>query len=320
MRRGSLEYWPHRRAKKLLPRVRTWPVSASPAVPSMLAFKVGMTHIGIMDDSASPSKGQEIARPVTVLVFPKIFIYGARFYKKNYLYRQAAGSMCDKSMAQKLGMKSPKNTSLEDAKKRTNEYVDVTALAFADPKELEVGIKKQIRFEMPVGGKNVEEKFSFLEKNIGKEVKASELFAPGDFIDVMSISKGKGWQGPVKRFGVAKQRRKATGKVRHVGTLGPWHPPKVLFSVPQAGHMGFNYRTELNKRVMKLGSVQDAESVTPKGGFLNFGKIRGDYLLIDGSIPGPAKRLVRLRKSVRPKKKALAPRLTYISTSSKQGA
>jgi large subunit ribosomal protein L3 len=228
--------------------------------------------------------------------------------------------MCDKSMAQKLGMKSPKNTSLEDAKKRTNEYVDVTALAFADPKELEVGIKKQIRFEMPVGGKNVEEKFSFLEKNIGKEVKASELFAPGDFIDVMSISKGKGWQGPVKRFGVAKQRRKATGKVRHVGTLGPWHPPKVLFSVPQEGHMGFNYRTELNKRVMKLGSVQDAESVTPKGGFLNFGKIRGDYLLIDGSIPGPAKRLVRLRKSVRPKKKALAPRLTYISTSSKQGA
>jgi large subunit ribosomal protein L3 len=279
-----------------------------------------MTHVTVIDDSLSPSKGQEIFRPVTILVFPKVFVYGARFYKKDYIYEQAVGSVYDKALATKLGMKAAKSTNFEEAKKKASEYTDVTALAFADPSELGIGIKKQMRFEFPVGGSTIEEKFAFIEKIFGKEIKPSEVMAPGEFIDVVTVSKGKGWEGPIHRFGVARQFHKSTGKIRHVGTLGAWHPPKVLFSVPQAGHLGFNYRTELNKRIMKMGTAQDGASVTSKGGILAFGTVRSDYMLIDGSLPGGAKRFVRIRKAIRSKGKVSVPKIVYISTESKQGA
>ncbi len=318
--KGSLEYWPHRRAQKLLPRVRNWPTGSEPAISSLVAFKAGMTHVGLVDDSDSPSKGQEVIRPVTVLVFPRIFIYGARFYKSKYMYRQSAGVVYDKALAQKLGMKSAKSTNFNEAKKNVKEYDDVTALALADPSGLGIGIKKQIRFEMRLGGKGPEEKLAFIEKYMGKELKPGEVLGAGEFVDIIAVSKGKGWEGPVHRFGVAKLYHKSTGKSRHVGTLGAWHPPKVLFSVPMAGHLGFNYRTELNKRVLKVGTTQDSASITPKDGFLNFGILRNDYLVLEGSVPGRAKRLVRIRKALRPSKKAIAPKITYISTTSKQGA
>jgi large subunit ribosomal protein L3 len=288
---------------------------------SLLAFKAGMTHVGLVDDTLSPSKGQEIIRAATVMVFPKIFVYGVRLYKKGYLYTQSSGAVYDKNLAQRLGMKNtPKSISIEEAKKRAGEYTEATALAFADPSSLGVGIKKMLRFEFPVGGKDVTSKLAFIEKHLGKEIKPSEVLSSGEFIDIISITKGKGWEGPVHRFHVARQYHKSTGKIRHVGTLGAWHPPKVLFSVPMAGHLGFNYRTELNKRVLKVGSVQDANTVTPKGGFIHFGELKNDYLLVDGSIPGPAKRLVRIRKAMRASKKPTVPKLTYISLTSKQGA
>ncbi len=318
--KGSLEFWPHRRAQRLLPRVRNWPAPSEPAVLSLLAFKAGMTHVGIIDDSNSPSKGQEVARAATILVLPKMFVYGLRFYKKGYLYTHAVNEVHDAAMAQKIGVKNTKRTNLEEAKKKTGEYANVVALAFADPGALKIRIKKTLRFEIPVGGKDVASKLTFAEKLLGKELKISDVLNSGDIIDVTSVSKGKGWEGPVHRFHVAKLYHKSTGKTRHVGSLGAWHPAKVLFSVPQAGHLGFNYRTELNKRILKVGTAQDASSVTPAGGFLRFGNVNNDYILIDGSVPGPAKRLVRIRKALRSGKKAMVPKITYISLESKQGA
>lgn len=300
--------------------MRTWAVSDTPSFPSLLAFKAGMTHIGLIDDSDSPSKGQEIIRPVTALVFPKIFVYGARFYRKGYLYKEAAGSVYDKALALKLGMKAAKSTSTEEAKKNLKNYTDITILAFADPVGLNIGIKKQIRFEMPCGGKSIEEKFAFIESKLGKELKSTDVLAPGEFVDVIAVTKGKGWEGPIKRFHFPKQGHKATGKIRHVPILGSWHPAKVMFTAHLAGSLGFNYRTELNKKVMKLGSAQDANTVTPSGGFLHFGNIKGDYVLLNGSVPGPAKRLVRIRKALRSKGKVTVPKIAYISTASKQSA
>ncbi|MDE1855018.1 MAG: 50S ribosomal protein L3 [Candidatus Micrarchaeota archaeon] len=318
--RGSLEYWPHRRAQRLLPRVRNWPTPAEPSVLSLVAFKAGMTHIGMIDDSQSPTKGQEITRAATVVVFPKMFVYGARLYKKSYLYRQPATEVYDAAMAEKVGIKKVKSGNVEEAKKKAGEYDEVTALAFADPTPLGIGIKKMIRFEFPVGGKDTASKIAFIEKAIGKEIKPSEVLANGDFIDIIGISMGKGWEGPIHRFGASRQYHKATGKRRHISPLGAFSPGKVLFSVPQAGHLGFNYRTEINKRVLKIGTIQDAASVTPNGGFLNFGTIKNDYLLLAGSVVGPAKRLLRIRKALRASRKPVAPKITYISLESKQGA
>jgi large subunit ribosomal protein L3 len=300
--------------------MRTSPRLAEPSFSSLLAFKVGMTHVGITDTSESPSKGQEIMRAATLVVFPRTFIYGARFYNRKYMYRQPATAVYDRVLAQRAGIKNAKNTNFESVRKRLGDFEDVAALAFADPTNLRIGIKHLVRFEVPIGGNKLEEKLSFLEKWLGKEVKPADVLSAGGFADVISISKGKGWAGVIKRFGVARQYHKSTGKIRHVGTLGPWHPPKVLFSVPMAGHMGYNYRTEFNKRILKMGSTQEAGAFTTRGGFIHFGNINGEFAVLDGSVPGPAKRLLRLRRAIRQTRKPGEQRLTFISTASKQGA
>jgi large subunit ribosomal protein L3 len=83
--------------------------------------------------------------------------------------------------------------------------------------------------------------------------------------------------------------------------------------------MGYHQRTEYNKRILKIG--ENGKEITPAGGFPNYGEIRNQYIIIHGSIPGPAKRLIRLRDAVRYQKgvKVEKPEITYISTMSKQG-
>ncbi|MEM3482821.1 MAG: 50S ribosomal protein L3, partial [Candidatus Micrarchaeaceae archaeon] len=224
----------------------------------------------------------------------------------------------DRALAQNLGIKNAKN-SIADAKARIESFSDISVLAYVNPMGIGFGTKKLMRFEIALGG-NKQDKLALAEKLIGKEVKASDIFKPGEYVDVTSISKGKGWEGPVARFGVAKQWHKATGKIRHVGTLGPFTPPKVLYSVPMAGHLGHNYRTELNKRIMKIGSRDNTNEINVKGGFPHYGTIRNDFIIVHGSIPGAPGIVVRLRKALRPIKKISEPKINSISLSSKIGA
>ncbi len=316
-----MEFWPHRRAKRIMPRVRTWPKLAEPSFSGIVAFKVGMTHVGIIDDSEASSKGSEIIRPATILEVPRVHVYGIRLYS-NKGYNEPAKEFYAKDLAAKLGIKKTENgvEKLEGIKKDLSAFNDATCLAFLDASNLNFGNKRTLRFEMQIGGNTVADKVAFLEKWLGKELKIKDVISDGEYIDVTSVSKGKGWAGPVKRLGVAKMPHKNTQKIRHVGTLGAFHPPKVMFTVPMAGHLGFNYRTELNKRVIKVGSSNDVNTVNVKGGILKYGNVTNDYIILEGSIPGTAKRLVRIRKAVRNKSQVKKPQLTYVSVESKQGS
>ena len=70
---------------------------------------------------------------------------------------------------------------------------------------------------------------------------------------------------------------------------------------------------------MKIG--KDGKEVTVKGGFIRYGEIKGPYMLIDGSVPGPEKRQLRLRVPARPPTEApeAPPQVTHISLESPQG-
>ena len=83
--------------------------------------------------------------------------------------------------------------------------------------------------------------------------------------------------------------------------------------------MGYHQRVEYHKRVMKIS--EDGDEVNPKSGFIRYGLVRSDYLLLAGSIPGAKKRLVRIRECIRPKERfsASVPEITYISKLSQQG-
>lgn len=316
--RGSLQYWHHRRAQGRLPRVRSAPRNQSEPMPlNFVAYKVGMAHLGMTDDSESPSKNAEISAPCTILEIPKIEVYGARFYTKDINgYRKAAIELHHKDIASKLKEKKLKNdeSKLDSFKAKLGEFSDITALMVAYPKGLSVEQHRPMRFESSIGG-TTEEKFNFIVSRIGKEIKVAEMVKSGEFVDVSSVTTGKGWAGTIKRFGTARLFHKATQKVRHIGTLGAFTPGKVLFTVPQAGQLGFNYRTEINKRILKVATANDIKSIAPKAGFKNYGLVKNDYVIVKGSIGGPSKRLVRLRKSeTRNKKGIKEPKISYIST------
>ncbi len=192
-------------------------------------------------------------------------------------------------------------------------------LVAAQPRPAGVPKKKMDVMEVKIDGGTIEEQFEHAKKLLGKTVSVTEAFKEGQFVDVISVTKGKGFQGPVKRWGVKILPHKSRKTKRGVAAIGPWKPSRVLYSVPRAGQMGYHQRTEYNKRVLKIGA--DGSEVSPKGGFLRYGPVRGTYVLLDGSLPGPAKRLIRLRYPARPPKKMpeAPPKIISISLESPQG-
>ena len=89
---------------------------------------------------------------------------------------------------------------------------------------------------MKIGG-SIEEKFKFAKENLGKEILILDVFKQGDQIDVHSITKGKGFQGPVKRFGITIRTHKSEKAKRNPGSLGPWY-----------GHAHFMWKVPHYKR------------------------------------------------------------------------
>jgi large subunit ribosomal protein L3 len=174
--------------------------------------------------------------------------------------------------------------------------------------------------ELRIGGGTINARIEYAKSLLGKEIKITDFVNEGQYVDVSAITKGKGFQGHIKRWGVKLQPHKNSKHRRMIGTLGPHFPSYVLPTVPQAGQVGLHQRTEHNKRILKIGTSGD--EITPSGGFLHYGNVKNGYILIHGSVPGCAKRLVRLRDPARlpPKlEKAPMPEITYISRETKQG-
>jgi large subunit ribosomal protein L3 len=80
--------------------------------------------------------------------------------------------------------------------------------------------------------------------------------------------------------------------------------------------MGFQVRTTFNLKILKIG---DGKEVTPNGGFVNYGNVNGDSIIVEGSVSGPKKRLVRFRKAIRSHKKVYPVDVKEISLKSQQG-
>lgn len=326
-KRGSLAYSPRKRAPRPYPRVSSWPESEAIRLQGFVGYKAGMTQVFMIDDrKTSLTAGQELAVPATVLEIPPIVIGGVRLYEKRPKGLQALTEIWAKEMPKQLKrkIKPPKNydpeKKLEEAEKQVREgrVAEVRAIAVVQPWKANIPKKKPEIVEIRIGGKNIQEAWEYGKGLLGKEVRASDVFKEGEFVDVIAITKGKGTQGPVKRWGIKVLPRKTRKGQRQVGSIGPWHPPAIMWSVPMSGQMGYHQRTEHNKRILKIGN--DGVEVTPKGGFLRYGPIKSDYLVVSGSVPGTSKRLVYLRHATRPRRTEVSqPTVTHVSTVSQQG-
>jgi large subunit ribosomal protein L3 len=331
-RRGSLAFSPRKRAKSQVPTVRSWSEgNKEPKLGGFAGYKVGMTHVIMMDDKPkSLTEGTEISVPVTVLEVPAMKIAAIRVYGETGPYGtkilgEAWSDNLDPTLDKKLFTAKKNNTenALEKIGKLVEEgkVANIHLISYTLP-SLITGVPKKTPdvMENRIVGGDIATRLEYAASLIGKSVEVSEIFNAGDMIDVSAITIGKGTQGPVKRWGInlMKHKHSRQGSLRQVGTLGPWNPSRVNWRVPQLGQTGYHQRTEYNKRIIKIG--EKGEEVNPKGGFLNYGEISGSYLLLKGSVPGPKKRLIRLRPAIRGDKKQIgAPQVSYISIESKQG-
>ncbi len=316
-RSGSLAFSPRVRARRIYPRINSWPDSDEVKPLLFAGYKAGMTHIMAVDKNKnSPTFEQTIAIPVTILEVPPLVVFGIRVYKQTpygkKVLTEVYAEKLDKNLARKI--KLPKKAKkIEDLEAKIDEISEVRLLVHTKPPFK----KKPEVFEIKVGG-SPKDALAYAKEKLGKEISIDEVFKEGDYIDVIAVTKGKGVQGPVKRWGIKIQYRKAHGFRRHVGALGPWHPAKTMWRVPQAGQTGFHVRTEVNKVLVKIG--KDGKEVTPAGGIPHYGVVKNGYVLISGSVPGSKKRLVMLRSAMRPPEKKKAIELVNVSTVSQQGA
>ena len=318
---------PRGRASSINGRIRFWPkVEGNPTLLGFAGYKAGSIHAFYLEDRAgSPYFGKEIFTSATVLDVPPMIACAVRFYKdtdrglKSFTESWAKELPKDLARILTLPKESKPEETFVEIEKNPNSISEIRVVLCSQPRLTEVPKNSPDIMEVKIGGGAVKEQIEFAKRVLGKSVKFSEVFGNRQYMDVIGVTKGKGWQGVVKRYGVKILSRKNRKNRRDVATLGPWTPAHVIYTVPRSGQMGYFHRTEYNKRILKMGS--DGSEVTPKGGFTHYGLVKGDYVLLRGSVSGPVKRLIRFRYPAR-KPKAIPsapPKLTNINLESIQG-
>eukprot|EP00002_Diphylleia_rotans_P007284 TRINITY_DN167_c0_g2_i1.p1 TRINITY_DN167_c0_g2~~TRINITY_DN167_c0_g2_i1.p1 ORF type:complete len:395 (-),score=69.83 TRINITY_DN167_c0_g2_i1:156-1340(-) len=357
-RHGSLGFLPRKRAASIRGKVRSYPkdnAALPPHLTAFLAYKAGMTHITRdVERPGSKLHKKEVIEAVTVLDAPPIIVVGVvgyeetikglrtigtvwahhlsnevkrRFYRNWYRSKRKAFT----KYAKQFAAEGKIQTRLSDLKERATV---IRVLAHSQVSKLPLRLKKAHLTEIQInGGKNAAEKVDFAYSLFEKPVEVSTVFSANEMIDTVAVTKGHGFKGVVSRWGVTKLPRKTHKGLRKVACIGAWHPARVSYAVPRAGQKGFFHRTEINKKVYRVGKAGHNESasteadltqkqITPLGGFPHYGPVNNDFLVLKGCIAGPKKRVITLRKSllVHTKRVALEQiSLKFIDTSSKFG-
>ncbi len=326
-KRGSLSYLPKGRAASQTGRIRFWPhVETGPTLLGFMGYKAGMTHAFVVEDKqASPDFGKEVSKPATVIDTPPAIVCAVRAYTRTpYGLRTLTETWMKNPPKDINRLTTPPNkpdpeNGLKKIEQNLAQIAEFRILAATQPRLAGVPKKKPELIEIKVDGAQIKEQFEYVKPLLGKTISLTQVFKEGQYLDVIAVSKGKGFQGVIKRWGVKIRDRKSRKTKRGIATLGAWSPSRVLYTIPRAGQMGYHQRTEHNKRVLKIGT--NGADVTPKGGFIRYGPVKGTYILLNGSVPGPTKRLIRLRAPARPPRRIpeAPPKIVEISLESPQG-
>jgi len=296
-RKGSLQFWPRKRANKFLPRVN-WDVvnSVGKSLKGFIGYKVGMVSLYVKDNTNdSMTKGKNIAVPSTILECPGMKIYSVRFYKDNKLVTEVLSENFDKELKRIVKLPGKKDgKKIDDVK--SEEYNDIKVICYSLVKK--TGLKKKPDLsEIGIKG-SLEEKMHFIKEKIGKEISIIDVFGKGELVDLRGLTKGKGLSGPVRRFGIQLKNQKSEKGRRRPGSLGPWHPARVIFRVPMAGQLGMFTRVVYNNKILDLGKSEGKFK-----NIKNYGDVKTDYIIVKGSVQGPAKRQLLITAPLRETKK-----------------
>lgn len=322
-KKGSHGFSPRKRALTQVPRLTSWPLGGdAPKIQGFAGYKAGMTHAVVVDYRPdSLTSGQEVTVPVTVVEVPAMKVAAVRYYRETPYGLKTVGEQWAAGTDARLKLRLPVPKEPKAFTPETGKVDDVRLLAYTQPK-LVTGVPRKTPelMELRVGGGDLKARIAFAQDKLGKELTIADFAKNGQMIDVAAVTKGHGNKGSVPRWGVKLQGHKDSKNRRDASPLGPFQPRFIrAMTVPMPGQMGYHNRTEYNKRILKIGA--EGAEITPAGGFLHYGVVRNQYVLLHGSIPGPTKRLIRFRDATRYLRgiEVAEPQLAYVSTASKQG-
>jgi len=366
-RHGSKGFLPKKRSKTHRGRVKAFPKD-DPAKPvhltAFIGYKAGMTHIlREVDRPGSKTNKKEVVEAVTIVEAPPMVVVGVvgyietptglrtfktvfaehlseeckrRFYKNWSNSKKKAFTKYATKWADEAGKKQI-DTDLNKIKK----YCKVVrVLAHTQTKLLRKRQKKAHLMEIQLNGGTVADKVDWAKENFEKPMGVSTVFNQDELIDIIGVTKGRGVKGVTSRWHCKKLPRKTHKGLRKVACIGAWHPSRVQYSVARAGQKGYHHRTEINKKIYRIGAgihTKDGKviknnaatefdptdkTITPMGGFPHYGEVRNDFVMIRGCLVGPRKRVITMRKSLMTSfRRRLSEHITlkFIDTASKWG-
>ncbi len=300
-RKGSLQFWPRKRAAKFLPSSNWGAIDSGKSLKGFIGYKAGMVSVKVKDNTPdSMTKDKQIIVPATIIECPPMKIFSVRFYKNGIVAKDVLNKQLDKELKRKVRVPKKEGVKLDSVK--LEDYDDVSIIVYSQVKK--TGVKKKPDLsEVGLVG-NFDEKMNYIKENLNKEISVLDIFEGGQLVDLRGLTKGKGFSGPVKRFGITLKVSKSEKGRRRPGNVGPWHPARVIFRVPMAGQLGMFTRVHYNYHIIDFGKASEK----PINAIKNYGDVKTDYLIVAGSVQGSAKRQVLvtapLRESRRQKKKS----------------
>jgi len=249
-----------------------------------------------------------------------------RLYRNWYRSKKKAFTKYQKKYSTDEGKKT-----LERELEKIAKYCSVVrVIAHTQIRLVKLRQKRAHIMEIQINGGSPADKVKFAKSLLEQKVPVSNVFGENELIDTLAATKGKGYEGVTTRWGTTRLPRKTHKGLRKVACIGAWHPSGVRFSVARSGQNGYHHRTEINKKIYKIGKMGDcktefdltAKQVTPLGGYPHYGAVNQDYIMIRGSCPGVKKRVITLRKSLVPVTNRTASEqisLKFIDTASTYG-
>jgi large subunit ribosomal protein L3e len=359
-RHGSLGFLPKKRTQHKFGKIKSFPKDDPKAechLTAFMGYKAGMTHI-VRNVTKPGSKldKKDVVEAVTILECPPMVAVGIVGYVETPRGQRAlstvwAGHLSDecRRVFYKTWYKSKKKAFTKYAKKyekesdkidqelaRMKKYCSsIRLLCHTQISLTKLSQKKAHIKEIQINGGSLDAKVDFCKGLFEKKIRVGSVFEQNEMIDVIGVTKGRGIDGVITRWGVTRLPRKTHRGLRKVACIGAWHPARVQFQVPRAGQNGFHHRTEINKKIYRVGKclAEDPnngstandlteKAVTPMGGFPHYGEINEDFIMIKGTCMGIKKRVITLRKTLLPQTKRDAVEeitLKFIDTSSKMG-
>merc|ERR1712240_448510 len=366
-RHGSMGFYPKKRAARHRGKVKAFPkddASKPVHLTAFLGYKAGMSHI-VREANRPGSKvnKKDIVEAVTIIETPPMVAVGLVGYIKTPRGLRALKTVWAQHLSEECKRRFYKNWSKSKKKAFTKaslkwkdevgkkeiekdlaqikKYCEVVrVIAHTQQKLLRKRQKKAHIMELQINGGTIADKVDWAKEHLEKPISVSSVFGQDEMIDIIGVTKGKGFRGVTFRWGTKKLPRKTHKGLRKVACIGAWHPARVGFSVPRAGQCGYHHRVDRNKKVYRIGRgihtkdnnvIKDNASteyditektITPMGGFPHYGEVNEDFVMLKGCVPGPKKRVLTLRKSLltQTSRKALEKiTLKFIDTSSKFG-